>query len=149
MNKDFHDMLCALKNAKVEFLVVGAYAMGAHGVVRATLDFDIWIRASKENAQRVWSALIEFGAPMSQVHRKDFETPGIVFQVGVAPNRIDLLTFLSGLNFDQAWPNRLEAEVFGVAVPVIGRSELITNKQATGRPKDQIDADDLQKHRHR
>lgn len=147
MNKDFHDMLCALQSAKADFMVVGAYALGAHGIIRGTLDLDIWVRPSAENAQRVFAALADFGAPLHDVTPADFDHPGVIFQVGVKPNRIDLLTRLSGVSFDQAWENREEGEVFGVKVPVIGRQDMIVNKRASGRVKDLSDADDLEQGR--
>lgn len=143
-NEDFHDMLCELKNAGVEFLVIGAHALGAHGIIRGTLDFDIWVRPTEENARRIWSALISFGAPMGRIEEKDFVTPGLIYQIGVAPNRIDILNTISGVDFEEAWNNRIEAEVFGVAAHVIGRDELLKNKRATDRPKDRNDADDLE-----
>ena len=87
MNQDFHDMLCELKNAGAEFLVVGAHALGAHGIIRGTLDFDIWLRPSPENAQRVWQGLIAFGAPLGDIEQHEFSKPGLAYQIGVTPNR--------------------------------------------------------------
>ena len=136
-------MLSALNDAGVDYLVVGAYAMAAHGCPRATGDIDFWVRPTEENAARVWRALIAFGAPTSQIALKDLSTPDLVFQFGVAPQRIDILTSVSGVDFDEAWPNRHSADLDGLAAPVIGSNDLLKNKLATGRPKDLLDADIL------
>ena len=135
LNSNFRDMLSALSEADVDFLVVGAYAMAAHGCPRATGDIDFWVRPTKENASRVWNALSVFGAPMSQLTVHDFSTPDIVFQIGVAPHRIDILTSISGVDFELAWSNKMLVAIDGLTVPVIGRSELLANKRASGRPK--------------
>ena len=140
LNPDFRDMLSALQSENVEFLLVGAYALAAHGFPRATGDMDIWIRSTENNTQRVWSALMRFGAPLQDVTADDFKMPERVFQIGVAPRRIDILTSISGVQFDEAWPERKIVEVEGIAIPVIGRAHLVKNKKATGRPKDQADA---------
>ena len=83
MNPDFRDMLLRLSEANADFLVVGAYALAAHGLPRATGDLDIWVRATEDNSSRVWEALIKFGAPLSQLSRQDLSAPDIVFQIGV------------------------------------------------------------------
>lgn len=140
LNPNFKDILCEFNEAGVDYLIVGAYAMAAHGCPRATGDIDLWVRPTEENAVRVWDALKRFGAPMSRVDVKDFRTPDVVYQIGAAPHRIDVLTSISGVAFNTAWENRLEAEIDGLAVPVIGHAELLANKLATGRPKDLVDA---------
>lgn len=139
MNPDFRDMLSALCDAGADFLVVGAYALAAHGFPRATGDLDIWVRPTPENAVRVWTALRQFGAPMSRISMDDFHTPDIVYQIGVAPRRIDILTSVTGLTFDAAWPNRRTVQIEGLSVGFLGRSDLVENKRATGRPKDLAD----------
>jgi hypothetical protein len=138
-NTDFRDMLLALNAAKVDYLVVGAYAVAAHGYPRATGDLDIWVRATPESAIKIISALRAFGAPLTGVSEGDFATPSIVLQIGLPPGRIDILTAVSGLQFNIAWPNRWELTIDNVTFPVIGRSDLIVNKRATGRPKDLAD----------
>ncbi len=143
LNPNFKDMLSALNDANAEYLVVGAYAMAAHGCPRSTGDIDFWIRSTPDNAQRVLNALAVFGAPMSQIDMKDLLTQDLVFQIGVAPQRIDILTSISGVEFDQAWHNRLIANLDGLSANVIGRQELLRNKIASGRPKDLLDADIL------
>ncbi len=132
-------MLVALNDAEVDYLVVGAYAVAAHGFPRATGDLDIWVRANPESAENLLSALTVFGAPMHEVSAADFSSPSIVFQIGVPPGRIDILTDVSGVNFDAAWANRMTVEIDGVKLSIIGRSDLIANKRATGRPKDIAD----------
>ena len=139
LNPDFRDVLSAFVDERVEFLVVGAYALAAHGHPRATGDMDLWIRPSRQNAQRVWRALDAFGAPLSQVSPEDFQTADLIFQVGVAPNRVDVLTAIEGVDFDDAWPERLIVEIDGLAVPVIGRDHFLQNKRASGRPQDLAD----------
>ena len=109
LNPDFRDMLSALSAERAEYLLVGAYAVAVHGLPRATGDLDIWIRASDANARRVWRALGRFGAPLSELREADLQTPGIVVQIGVAPRRIDLLTAIDGVAFDEAWSERWEA----------------------------------------
>ncbi len=140
LNENFRDMLSAFGEAGADYLLIGAYAMAAHGCPRATADIDIWVRPTEDNAQRVWAALQNFGAPLSTVTPVDFCTPEIVYQMGVAPQRIDILTSISGVDFDDAWPDRLIVRIDGLSVPVIGLRQLHTNKLASGRDKDQQDA---------
>jgi hypothetical protein len=143
MNQDFVDLLRAFIDRNVRFLVVGAYALGVHGRPRATGDLDVWVEPTPANAARVIDALTHFGAPLGQVTADDFSRPGIVFQMGLPPVRIDLLTQLSGLTFDEAWPGRTRANFGPVAVDVIGREDFIRNKRATGRTRDLGDIEAL------
>jgi hypothetical protein len=143
LNPDYRDMLSAFADAEVEYLLVGAYALAAHGHPRATGDMDLWVRRSSENAERVLQALSVFGAPLSDVETKDFQTPDTVFQIGVSPRRIDVLTTISGVDFQEAWPERMEIELEGLTISVLGRKHLIQNKRALGRPQDQADIDRL------
>lgn len=115
--------------------------MALHGVPRATGDLDVWISPARSNADRVWKALVAFGAPVGSlgISRSDLETSDLVVQLGVPPRRIDLLTSLTGLTFDPAWNGRSVHEIEGLHVPFLGRDELIANKKATGRPKDLAD----------
>lgn len=146
INEDYRDILAALLGQDVRFLVVGAHALAAHGYLRATADIDIWIDATPENARRVWRALAEFGAPLDDlgIREEDLTRPDVVAQFGLPPNRIDILTGVSGLTFDGAWANRLEEELEGVRVPVLGRTDLIENKRASGREKDRVDVKGLE-----
>lgn len=139
MNRDFIDMLSALSEAGAEFLVVGAHALAAHGAPRATGDLDIWVRPTRENAARVLAALGRFGAPLHDLSADDLTQPDTVFQIGLPPSRIDILSGLTGLTFDGAWPRRLVVPMAGLVVPVLGRDDFVTNKKATGRPRDLSD----------
>jgi hypothetical protein len=132
-------MLSALNDAGAEYLVVGAYALSVYGPARATGDFDIWVRPSEENSERVWAALEKFGAPRRKLTQHDLQVPDNVFQIGVAPNRIDILTSITGVEFDEAWQHRNPTRVNGISVSVIGREQLLKNKRAVGRPKDAAD----------
>ncbi len=140
MNPDFRDMLSALSAEGADYLLVGAYALAVHGLPRATGDMDIWVRPTSDNAARVWKALVRFGAPLADLTPVDLETPGTVFQIGVAPCRIDILTRISGVEFEEAWTSRFETELHGLPVSVVNRELLIRNKRSTGRPKDVADA---------
>lgn len=146
LNPDYRDILSAFSDERVEYLVVGAYALAAHGFVRATGDIDLWTRPSEENAERVVRALARFGAPVSEISVSDFAELGIVFQMGVAPRRIDILTMIDGVIFDEAWLDREEIEIEGLPVQVISRLHLAKNKESTGRPQDQVDLDWLRRH---
>ena len=136
MNPDFVDLLRAFAAADVRFLIVGAYALALHGRPRATGDLDVWVEATPGNATNVMRALAVFGAPLQDVRVEDFSTPGVTYQIGVAPGRIDLLTELTGLTFEEAWPGRLRRPFGEIDVDFIGRAKFIRNKRATGRPKD-------------
>jgi hypothetical protein len=143
MNRDFVDLLRAFVEADVRFLVVGAYALAIHGRPRATGDLDVWVDATPANAARVMRALAAFGAPLSGVSEADFAAPGAVYQIGVAPGRIDVLTGLTGLTFADAWPGRLHRPFGEVEVDFIGREAFVRNKRATGRAKDLGDIEGL------
>jgi molybdenum cofactor biosynthesis enzyme MoaA len=144
MNRDFLDMLSALEGAGVEYMIIGAHAVAAHGQPRATGDLDIWVRASQENAQRTFQALKEFGAPLHDLTTDDLTNDDTVFQIGLPPSRIDILTSISGVDFDRAWLNRIRLEFEGTSVYCIGKRELIENKRATGRPRDIADVSALE-----
>ena len=143
MNQDFLDLLRAFIDRDVRFLIVGAYALAVHGRPRATGDLDVWVDATPENAAKVMSALEHFGAPTAQVRTEDFSRPGIVFQMGLPPVRIDVLTELSGLTFHEAWSTRTQAAFGPITADVIGRDAFIKNKRATGRARDLGDVEAL------
>jgi len=145
MNEDFRDFLVALVRAGARFLVVGAHAMALHGIPRATGDLDVWIRPDRSNAARAWEAIVAFGAPARSmgISQDDLAVQGTVIQIGLPPRRIDLLTRLSGLEFDEAWPNRVSVRLDQFEIPFLGRDDLIRNKRAAGRPKDLADLDAL------
>lgn len=144
LNPDYRDILSAFNAERVEFLLVGAYALASHGAPRATGDLDLWVRPSTDNAQRAWQALVRFGAPLEGLQLTDLSTPGTVIQIGREPRRIDLLTAIDGVEFDEAWSAKKEIQVDGMTIPVIGRDEFLRNKRATGRLKDLADAERLE-----
>ena len=133
-------MLQILLKNRVKFLVVGAYAMGAYGYPRATGDIDIWVESSPENSEKIYQSLSEFGAPISDIEQKTFCVEGIVFQIGLAPRRIDIITKIEGVNFQNAYSDKREIEVEGIKIPFISKEDLIKNKESTGREKDKLDA---------
>jgi hypothetical protein len=139
MNPDFTDMLSALSAAGVDFLIVGAHALAAHGVPRATGDLDIWIRPTPDNAARTLQALAAFGAPQSDLSVDDLTRPDTVFQMGLSPARIDILSGITGVTFDEAWARRVTVSLAGGDVPVLSKVDFIANKTAVGRPKDLAD----------
>jgi len=139
LNSDFRDILSAFCEEKVEFMLVGAYAVAAHGLPRATGDIDLWIKCSESNANRVWTALAKFGAPLSNLSKKDLVRPDTVIQLGATPRRIDILTNITGVDYQDAEAEQLVIEIEGMKIPVIGLSHLIQNKKAVGRPQDKAD----------
>ena len=144
MNPDFVDLLRAFVAADVRFLIVGAYALALHGRPRATGDLDIWVDATPGNASRVIQALTAFGAPAADISAEDLSVPGVVYQIGVSPSRIDILTELTGLTFNEAWADRIRRPFGDIDVDFIGREAFLRNKRATGRPKDLGDIDELE-----
>jgi hypothetical protein len=144
VNRDFRDLLAAFNDAGVEFLVVGAHALAAHGHVRATKDLDVWVRPEPGNAQRVLQALQAFGAPLHDLTVADLSQPGLVFQIGIAPVRVDVLTDIDGVDFAAAWPARMEARFADQTVAVLARAHLIQNKKASGRTQDLADVEWLE-----
>ncbi|HVV52491.1 MAG TPA: hypothetical protein VHO06_22685 [Polyangia bacterium] len=149
LNEDFRDLLVFFVDGGVEFVVVGAYALSFHGAPRASGDIDLFVRADPSNADRVFGALASFGAPLASagVTSADFARPGNVDQIGLPPRRIDVLTQISGVTFDEAWASRVSGEVEGRTVGFIGREALLKNKEATGRAKDLADAARLRRKR--
>jgi len=145
LNPDYRDILSIFNEEKVEYLVIGAYALAAHGLPRATGDIDLWINRDEQNAGGVWRSLVKFGAPLSDLKESDFSSPGMVYQIGVAPNRIDILTSIDGVEFNDAWRQRVEINIEDVLVFVISRVHLIANKKTVGRPQDLADIDRLEK----
>ena len=140
LTSDYRDMLSALSNAEVDCLVVGAFALAAHGNPRATGDMDIYIRPELSNAERLMKALGEFGAPVSKISIDDFLKLDTDYQIGISPCRIDLLTRLDGIeNFEDAWVDHIIASVDGIHIPVLSRRALIQNKKCLARPQDIAD----------
>lgn len=145
MIDDFRDFLRELVAANTTFLIVGAHALSVHGIPRATGDLDVWIRPDAENATRLMTALERFGAPSDELNisAADFTKPDVVVQLGIPPYRIDILTSISGVEFDAAWTDQAKGEIAGVVVPVLGRRAFVINKRAAGRTKDSADLEAL------
>lgn len=144
---DFRDMLGLLRKHGVEFLIVGAHALAVHDQPRATGDLDIWVRANEANAPRIWAALVEFGTPLEGLEQSEWRQPGVGIHIGLPPGRIDILTMISGVTFDEAWPGRIEGTCLGIKVQIIGLDAFIKNKRAAGRDKDLMDLNRIrQKH---
>jgi hypothetical protein len=139
LDEDALDLLRAFCAHDVRFLIVGAHALGFYGAPRATGDLDLWIDPTPQNARRVWEALIEFGAPLCDLAESDLGEPGLVFQMGSPPYRIDLATELTGLCFADGWTGHAVVRVAGLEIPVISREAMLTNKRAVGRAKDRLD----------
>jgi hypothetical protein len=144
MNPDFKSLLRELNAHGVEYLVVGAHALAAHGCVRATKDLDIWIRAEEANAVRALNALAAFGAPLQDLNSSDLSHPGLVFQIGVPPLRIDVAS-KDGVQFDNSWRDRIELELGGEPTFVISLADLLANKKASGRLQDLADVEQLER----
>lgn len=139
LHPDFRDMLSALFAENAEFLLVGAFAVAAHGYPRATGDLDILVRPTPENAPRVLRALRRFGAPLRELSEGDLVRPDTIFQMGVPPWRIDVLTSVTAVTFEEAWPLRFMKRVDDMELPFISLEHLIRNKTAVSRPQDLAD----------
>jgi hypothetical protein len=144
-NSDLIDLLLALNAEGANYLIVGGYAFALHGRLRATKDVDIFVGTDPDNGKRVWRALEAFGAPLTDLTHDDLASPDTFFVMGRAPNQIDVITTIDGVSFDDAWENRVESQLGGVAVHYISRDDLIANKEAAGRPQDLVDVAELRK----
>ena len=144
MSPDFNDLLRTFNEHEVEYLVVGAHALAAHGHVRATKDLDVWIRPDQANAEKTLAALKDYGAPLHDLSGDDLMKPGTVFQIGMPPLRIDVLTSIDGVTFDDAWSDRVHVDFGSQATSVISRRHLILNKKASGRLQDLADVERLE-----
>lgn len=143
MTKDFEELFACLTARNVRALVVGGYAVAFHGRPRFTKDVDVFVEASVENAERLVQALSDFGFGGLGLTIEDFSTPGKIVQLGVAPNRVDLLTAIDGVAFADAWPRRTPGRFGTATVDYISVDDLIRNKRASGRAQDLLDANDL------
>lgn len=139
LSKDLREFLALCEKHHVRFIIVGGLAVAIHGVPRYTKDLDLWVEASHDNAVRIVATVEEFGFASLGLVAKDFEEPDMVIQLGYEPNRIDLLTGISGVRFDDAYPRRIAVKLGALELPVIDRSSLIANKRASGRPQDLVD----------
>ncbi len=144
LEKDYREFIQSLNENDVEYLLVGGYAVIHYGYPRLTIDMDIWINSSQDNAMKVYHSLEGFGYPMETINVNDFSTPDLIFQIGRPPVRIDILTSVEGLSFDNAFKNRIKVKDKGTEINIIGLDDLKKNKKAVGRHKDLDDLENLQ-----
>jgi len=143
-NQDFKDLFALFNEENVEYLIVGAHAVIYYSEPRYTKDLDIWINPRCENAVKVMAALNKFGAPLADVSEKDFTNPEMIYQIGIAPNRIDILMDIAGVDFDTAAQRKTLSSYDGIEIPIISKQDLISSKKAIGRPQDKLDVDRLE-----
>lgn len=144
MNSDFKELLKIFADAEVEYPIIGGYAVAKHGEPRYTKDLDIWINNSRKNAEKVYHALKDFGAPLTNITIEDFTVSSYVFQIGIEPSRIDILMGLEGLDFDECQSRRATAKIGEIEMYFISIDDLILNKKLAGRPQDLRDAEILE-----
>lgn len=147
VNRDFRDLFSAFNAAQVRYLVIGAHAVIYYTIPRYTKDLDLWIDPQPDNATRAYEALAGFGAPLERIAVEDLHTPGNILQIGVEPNRIDILTDVEGLLFEDAWARREGSSYDGVPISLLNLDDLVTSKRAAGRLQDQVDLEWLEKAR--
>src|SRR5258706_2463213 len=143
-NRDFSDLFSALTAAEVRYLIVGGYAITFHARPRFTKDLDVWVDPDPANAERTYRALAAFGAPMRDLKPADFADPELVLQIGMPPNRIDILMGIQGVAFPEAWERRATAKYGDCAVAYLSKADLIRNKRTVGRPQDLEDVRELE-----
>jgi len=144
-NRDFRDLLQCLNDAGAKYLIVGAYAVIYHSEPRYTRDLDIWVEPTPDNAKKLWSALVKFGAPLADLTLADLSNPDVVFQIGVEPNRIDIILDVEGLRFAEAWENRFVTQYEDQTVFVLSYDDIIRAKKTTGRDQDLLDIKNLER----
>jgi hypothetical protein len=144
LTKDLREFVELLNSAKIRYLVVGGHAVALHGYPRFTGDTDFFVESSPANAKALEQVLREFGFAGIGVTAQDFLQPGIVVQLGRPPSRIDLLTSIDGVSFEDAWSSRIVVNIDGMPMNFIGKDLLLKNKRASGRPQDHADADRLE-----
>ena len=142
-NSDFRELLNLFEKHKIRYLVVGAYAVMKYSEPRFTKDLDLWIATDSENANSVYVALKEFGAPLANLTTDDFTHQDYFYQMGIPPLRVDIMMSILGIEFEGAWKNHVVVEIDGIKIPFISRSDLILAKDASGRPQDKIDIEKL------
>ncbi|MDQ2817113.1 MAG: hypothetical protein M3T49_02720 [Candidatus Eremiobacteraeota bacterium] len=147
VNLDFSDLLSALNAERVKYLIVGAHALGFHGRPRFTKDLGVWVEPTPENAARVFRALAVFGAPLDDLSEAELAQRDLVFQIGAPPIRIDIMTSITGVRFEDAWNDKENSTYGDVPVRILGRQHLVANKRATGRTQDLVDLETLENER--
>ncbi len=143
MNQDFKELLQAFNAETVRYLIIGGYAVIKHTEPRYTKDIDLWVSPDRENSEKVYKALVQFGAPISELQPKDFTKEGFFFTMGIAPSRIDILFHLEELNFEECWDRRVDGSLGETGVVFISRDDLIKNKESVGRLQDLADVEKL------
>jgi hypothetical protein len=143
LHRDWKEFLKLLTSQNVEYLIVGAHALAHHGIPRYTRDIDVFVRVTADNARKLERVLQQFGFASLGIAARDFLNPGMILQLGVEPYRIDILTSLTGLDFEEAWADRVAGELDGVPVSLLSAKSLRKNKLATGRAKDLADVEAL------
>ena len=144
MNADYIDMLKCLNKVGVDYILVGGWAVNMYGYIRAMVDLDIWILAGADNAKKVYEAVAEFGAPVSEMKPEEFAEYGMIFQIGVAPCRVDIISKISGVSYADAVTRAVPKTIDGIPVRIISLEDLIANKKASGRAKDLADVEVLE-----
>lgn len=142
-NPDFRDLFSIFNAERVEYLVVGAHAVIYHTEPRYTKDLDVWVNPTPQNAERVVTALRRFGAPLRNISPADFQNPDMIYQIGVAPNRIDILMGIKGVDFASAWSQRITSTYNDIPIGLLDRETLRRAKRASGRPQDLLDLEKL------
>lgn len=137
--KDYEDLFKILNSYKIKYLVVGAYAVIFYTEPRYTKDVDIWVISESNESKKIYKALKQFGAPLHNISADDFHNKKIIYQIGVAPVRIDILTHLPGMDFSAAWKNRKRVKYGKTSINIIGKAELIKSKTISKRPQDKLD----------
>lgn len=140
VNPDFKDLLKILNDYRVKYLIAGGYAVMYYTEPRFTKDIDIWTKPTRLNAQKLWNALAEFGAPLEQVTLDDFCNKELIYQIGIAPNRIDIMMDIPGIEFERAWKNRKQTQYGKIPIFIIGLNQLIKAKETAGRDQDLLDS---------
>ena len=139
VSQDYEDLFKTLNAHKIKYLIVGAHAVMFYTEPRFTKDIDVWVPVDMNDGERVYEALKKFGAPLKNVKPSDFENPTTIFQIGVAPVRIDVLNHISGVSVTDAWKNKIKSRYGKAPIYILGRFDLIKSKKAAGRPQDKLD----------
>ena len=147
VSQDYEDLFKILNAHKIKYLMVGAHAVMFYTEPRFTKDMDVWIPADLNDGERVYEALKAFGAPLKSIKPSDFKNPSTIFQIGVAPVRIDVLTHISGVSVENAWKNKIRSRYGKTPIYILGRFDLIKTKKAAGRPQDKLDLAGLMRKR--
>ena len=145
LNSDWIELLHELNAAGARYLIVGAHAVILYTRPRGTTDFDIWVARDAENAKRVYEALLRFRAPIQNLSLDDLQSDDLIFQFGREPNRIDIITDVEGVDFEEAWPRRASASYGAETAWFISKQDLVVNKRAVGRGKDLLDLKALER----